>query len=138
MSVAYPIRSLIYVSDARPGLTADDLDRIHHAARNLNALDGITGLLVFNGERFMQIIEGTGEAIEDLLARLRRDPRHLNLWVRSDTIVPEKSFRDWTMELVRVSAGRFEARDDLEPGLSSGILDDTRTRLLTVLDELSS
>jgi hypothetical protein len=137
MSDAYPIRSLIYVSDARDDLTPDDLDSIHHAAMSLNALDGITGLLVFNGKRFLQIVEGTGEAVEDLLGRLRRDPRHNNLWVRADNIVETRSFPDWSMMLLKVSAGRFEARDDLEPALPDGILDSTRLKLLDALDEMS-
>ena len=137
MSNAYPIRSLTYVSDARLGLDSDDLDRIHHAAVTLNALDGITGLLVYNGDRFLQIVEGTGEAIEDLLGRLRRDPRHSNLWVRSDSIVPERSFADWSMELVKVSAGRFEAREDLDRGLPPDIDDSVRAKLLEALDEIA-
>lgn len=137
MSVAYPIRSLIYVSDARPGLDAEDLDRIRHAARNLNVLDGITGLLVYNGERFMQVVEGTGEAVEDLLGRLRRDPRHANLWVRWDGIVPEKSFPDWSMEVVMVSAGGEDARADVAPALPDDIAASVRAKLLDALDEIA-
>jgi len=137
MSIAYPIRSLIYVSDASPQLSPDDLEAIHHAAVTLNALDGVTGLLVYNGDRFMQIVEGAADAIEDLLQRLSRDPRHANLSVRSDQTVETKSFPDWSMSLLKVSAGRFEARDDLEPLLPPDVDASVRVKLLDALDLIS-
>ena len=52
------LTSLTYTSLARLDLQTSDLEDIHRSARELNALDGITGLLVFNGTHFLQIIEG--------------------------------------------------------------------------------
>ena len=54
------LTSLTYTSLARLDLQSSDLEEIHRSARELNALDGITGLLVFNGTHFLQIIEGVG------------------------------------------------------------------------------
>ena len=54
------LKTLTYTSRARLDLSSGDLADIHEAARHLNALDGITGLLVFDGVRFLQIIEGCG------------------------------------------------------------------------------
>jgi len=65
------LKTLTYTSRARLDLSAQDLADIHESARHLNALDGITGLLVFDGTRFLQIIEGSEEAIDDLVERLR-------------------------------------------------------------------
>jgi hypothetical protein len=107
------LKSLTYTSLARLDLTAADIASIHETARHLNALDGITGLLVFNGSRFLQVIEGAEEAIDNLVARLRRDARHSGLEVRDERLVSERSFPDWSMELVTVSAGEREARDEI-------------------------
>jgi hypothetical protein len=96
------LTSLTYTSLARLDLQTSDLEDIQRSARELNALDGITGLLVFNGTHFLQIIEGAHDAIDDLLERLRRDPRHSGLEVRDERKVKERSFPDWSMELVRV------------------------------------
>ena len=78
------LTSLTYTSLARLDLETSDLEEIHRSARELNALDGITGLLIFNGTHFLQIVEGTHEAIDDLSRRLRRDPRHSGLEVRDE------------------------------------------------------
>ena len=88
------LKSLTYTSLARPDLDSDDLNAIHRIARELNSLDGITGLLVFNGTHFLQIVEGAAPAIDDLLARLRRDPRHFGLEVRDERTVEARSFPD--------------------------------------------
>lgn len=137
MSEALPIKSLIYVSRAAPGLDADDLDKIHHSAVNLNALDGITGLLVYNGSHFLQIVEGASDAIDDLLERLRRDPRHSDIQVVDETMVDAISFPDWSMSLVKVSAGRFEARDDLATQLPGSAVGGVRAKLLDALATIS-
>lgn len=138
MSIASSMKSLIYVSRAAPGLKPDDLDRIHHSAINLNALDGITGLLVYNGTHFLQIVEGTPDAIDDLLERLRRDPRHNDLNVRDEAIVTSASFPDWSMNLVKVSAGRFEACEDMAECLPDSVTSSVRTKMLDALTAISA
>ena len=68
------LRSLTYTSLASLHLSIKDVKSIHRTARDLNAIDGVTGILIFNGTHFLQIIEGADYAIGDLLERLRRDP----------------------------------------------------------------
>ena len=123
------LKSLTYTSLAKLDLDADDLDEIHRIARQLNALDGVTGLLVFNGTHFLQIVEGAERAIDDLLVRLRRDPRHFGLEVRDERMVQDRSFPDWSMELVRVNADYFEARDTIESRVPPTVPVDVRDRL---------
>ena len=94
---------------------------IHASARRLNPLDGITGLLIFNGTRFLQIIEGAESAIDDLVERLRADPRHSAFEIRDERIVAERAFPDWSMELLTVSTRQFEARDEVEQMLPAGL-----------------
>lgn len=137
MSTVSLIKSLIYVSRAAPDLETDDLDRIHHSAINLNALDGITGLLVYNGSHFLQIVEGASDAIDDLLQRLRRDPRHSDIEVVDESMAESVSFPDWSMSLVKVSAGRFDARGDLATQLPDTVAGEVRARLLDALARIS-
>ena len=127
------ITSLTYTSLARLDLQASDREDIHRAARELNALDGITGLLVFNGTHFLQIVEGTREAVEELLDRLRRDPRHTGLEVRDQHRVAQRSFPDWSMELVRVKAGYFDAKDMLKVGFALTVIESLILLLLVPL-----
>jgi hypothetical protein len=132
------LKSLTYTSLARLDLRAEDLEAIYRTARELNALDGITGLLVFNGTHFLQIIEGAEAAINDLVERLRRDPRHNGFEVRDQRTVEERSFPDWSMELVRVSASFFEARDSIADRLPPGVPPELRERLTRMTQLIST
>jgi hypothetical protein len=132
------LKSLTYTSLARLDLTAADLEAIHRTARELNALDGITGLLVFNGTHFLQIIEGAEAAIDELVERLRRDRRHDGLEIRDQRLVDERSFPDWSMELVRVSASYFEARDSIAERLPPGVAPEVRERLTRMTELIST
>lgn len=131
------LKTLTYTSRARLDLSSGDLADIHEAARHLNALDGITGLLVFDGVRFLQIIEGSEEAIDNLVERLRRDPRHSALEIRDERLVEQRSFPDWSMELISVSAGYFQARPALETALPEGVAPPVRDLILRMADALA-
>jgi Sensors of blue-light using FAD len=132
------LTSLTYTSLARLDLQTSDLEEIHRSARELNALDGITGLLIFNGTHFLQIIEGTHDAIDDLMGRLRRDPRHSGLEVRDERKVKTRSFPGWAMELVRVKAGYFEARETIADRLPATVPEEIQLRLLRMTELIST
>ena len=63
------LRSVTYTSLARPGLQESDLEAIGTTAQRENAARGITGLLIFNGTHFLQIIEGAPDALRQLNQR---------------------------------------------------------------------
>ena len=132
------LTSVTYTSLARLDLQASDLEAIHRTAREQNALDGITGLLVFNGTHFLQIIEGAEDAIEDLVERLRKDPRHNGFEIRDRRKVEARSFPGWSMELVRVNAGYFEARDTIIDRLPDTVPVAIQARLLRMTELIST
>jgi hypothetical protein len=131
------LKSLTYTSRAGLDLTADDLEAIHRTAREVNALEGITGLLIFNGTHFLQVIEGDDRAINDLVERLRRDARHSAFEIRDERQVEARSFPDWSMELVRVSASYFEAKETVAERLPAGTMADVRDRVIKMTESIS-
>jgi hypothetical protein len=131
------LKSLAYTSRARLDLGETDLNDVHQVARHLNALDGITGLLLFDGIRFMQIIEGASEAIDNLVERLRRDRRHTAFEIRDERIVEARAFPDWSMELVRVSSGYRDAVTELAPILPERMPPAVRDLALGMAADLS-
>jgi len=131
------LKSLTYTSLARLDLDSADLEAIHRTAREFNALDGVTGLLIYNGTHFLQIIEGAGPAIDDLLDRLRRDPRHSAVQVRDERTVEQRSFPDWSMELVRVSAGYFEAKEALRGQIPATVPEEVSGLLYRMTEGIS-
>jgi hypothetical protein len=132
------LTSVTYTSLARLDLQTSDLEDIHRTAREVNALEGITGLLVFNGTHFLQIIEGSESTIAELVERLRKDPRHTGFEVRDQRKVDTRSFPDWSMELVRVNASYFQARDTLEDMLPDTVPEAIQARLFRMTELIST
>ncbi|MBV8685116.1 MAG: BLUF domain-containing protein [Alphaproteobacteria bacterium] len=131
------LKTLTYTSRASIDIKARDVLDIHQIALELNALDGITGLLAFDGTRFLQILEGAPEAIDDLMARLHADRRHSAIEIRHEQAIARRSFPEWSMQLVRVSAGYLRARAELGSVLPPGVAPGVRALILGMSDGLS-
>lgn len=68
------------------------------AARQFNASQGLSGLLVFDGMRFVQYLEGPADALQALIERLQQDTRHTQfttVWVAQ--LQGERRFAGWSM-----------------------------------------
>ena len=101
------LKALTYTSWARPGISAEEVDAILSSARTNNPLDGISGLLIFNGSAFMQILEGSEEAVDRLAGRLASDPRHSNMSIRDERTIEARTFPDWSMAYLILKNGEF-------------------------------
>lgn len=91
------MRQLLYVSALARGVAPEVIPAVLDKSRSNNARDGRTGLLLFTGSSFLQILEGAEDAVERAVARIGRDPRHSQLMVLLDQTVADRSFADWTM-----------------------------------------
>ncbi len=131
------LKTLTYTSRARAGIADDEVNNIHLASRNLNALDGVTGVLIFDGDIFLQLIEGVEDAIDDLAERLRRDRRHTDFVVRAERFVEACSFTDWSMNFIKVSPGFEDAWMEIAPMLPKSTTRAVRELLLGMTDQLA-
>lgn len=131
------LKCVTYTSLAALDFDEDQLRSIHAAARDLNGIDGISGLLLFNGTHFLQWIEGPPDAIDDLIERLRSDPRHSGFEIRDQRMADERMFGDWTMRLFRVRSNFLLAQDDVIPQLPEGFPDHLRDRVLAMIEKIS-
>lgn len=113
------LRSVTYVSEITDEMSDADFLQLGVTAARLNALDGITGLLVFNGRRFCQTVEGSSDALDHLLGRLKQDPRHDSIQVIEDQPIDARRFRSWDMQLLSVPADREEALEVARSRLDS-------------------
>ncbi|WP_066273404.1 BLUF domain-containing protein [Hydrogenophaga palleronii] len=92
------LSTFFYHSRAVPGLPHTGLSQIIHTARSFNAAHGITGMLVFDGERFCQFIEGPPHAINSLVPRLRIDARHTDFTeIDSPASATQRLYPTWSM-----------------------------------------
>ena len=74
-----------------------DLRDLLAEARHFNEANGITGMLLYCDDTFMQVLEGPRSVVEPLYVRISRDRRHARvLCVRSEE-VSTRSFGGWSM-----------------------------------------
>ncbi|WP_398304351.1 BLUF domain-containing protein [Zoogloea sp.] len=87
-----------YTSCIRPEISLTRVNEIIQVSRRNNDLSGITGILVFDGWRFFQYLEGPEEAIRRLVDKLRLDPRHDNyVELLSSPFDGPRRFHKWSM-----------------------------------------
>ncbi len=91
------MRQIIYISTATAIATPEDPATILEVSRRNNVRDGLTGLLYFDGKRFLQVLEGDEAPIASALTRIHRDKRHRAIVVLSDRDVGTREFGDWSM-----------------------------------------
>jgi len=94
-----PIHQLIYTSTPKEGLTRTELQAILAVARRNNAREGLTGVLLYGGDQFMQVLEGPRPVIERLVHVLFADPRHKDMRIVLAHDVSQRDFGDWDMAL---------------------------------------
>jgi hypothetical protein len=87
---------LIYAS--RPfGFDQAMLNGILSQSRRCNARDGITGALICRADIYMQLLEGSAEALDATYARILRDDRHLEVRRLSYHTSRDRLFPSWAM-----------------------------------------
>jgi len=93
---ASAIFSLLYVSRMATA-DAGEIERIRRQSQTNNERDGITGLLVFDGAAFCQLVEGPQAALVGLRQRLERDSRHVDMRVLHFGPSPARRFPAWRL-----------------------------------------
>jgi predicted sulfurtransferase len=91
--------TLLYVSYSTLYIPNDAaiVDAIVAQSRRRNASLRLTGALLFTHQHFAQYIEGPEAAIADLMASIRRDPRHRDLTIQSAGRTHRRLFAGWDM-----------------------------------------
>ncbi|WP_405292250.1 BLUF domain-containing protein [Algibacter sp. Ld11] len=129
------LRRLIYSSQAVELFNKRQLLDLLHDSRGFNSIDNISGVLMHKHGYFLQIIEGQPEMIDDLLVRLRRDPRHKDLKIIHDSSVKERLFTNWAMGCANFD----DAELSMLPGFRTDLTDpEVIEELITHLPEVAT
>lgn len=93
------MEQLIYISTSRAPFQVpeNEVQEILDVSRRNNGRDGLTGLLVCGGRRFLQVLEGPAEALTAAYNRIHSDDRHFAMVQLSRRPITERSFPDWQM-----------------------------------------
>ena len=106
------MRRVIYCSQSTVDFTPDELIELLEVSRKNNAAVGLSGMLLYSSQSFLQVIEGPEEALRATYARILADDRHTNLRLLLDAEVAQPLFPSWTMGFDHVDDD--ELADSLE------------------------
>ena len=93
------MQRLLYVSESRIGEphAQSVVSRIVAHAQINNGLYDITGALIFTGQQFAQVLEGSEDAIQTVMACIHTDTRHGKIMVVDKSPITRRLFADWQM-----------------------------------------
>jgi hypothetical protein len=127
---------LLYASRAAAPLTPAVLDSILEQSRANNPAAGITGVLCFSDDLFIQVLEGGRDEVCGLYNTIVRDNRHAHVCILSYEEIRERRFGGWTMGQVNIAKVnptlllKYSERAELNPFSCSG------QASMALLDEL--
>lgn len=127
---------LLYASRATAPLSTAIVDSILAQSRDNNPPQGITGILCFSDELFIQVLEGGRDEVCELYNRIVRDDRHRDVRILSYEEISERRFGGWTMGQVNIAKVnpslllKYSEKASLNPFTCSGLAS------MALLDEL--
>jgi hypothetical protein len=95
--ISTTLYEILYVSTLAPEAPLSVIGDIAAKARLANAERGITGLLIFDGMRFCQQLEGGQKQVLALLERIRQDTRHINMQILHHGELALRRFRNFSL-----------------------------------------
>jgi hypothetical protein len=110
---------LIYSSTASDDMNESVLKEILSEAERCNKLQNITGLLVYFGSSFIQMLEGKEEDVLETFERIKGDPRHERIIQLFSGDADRRHFPNWKMALEVVDKTAFSNIESYE-SLSEG------------------
>lgn len=125
---------LVYVSFALRPMPPDELLTMLDEFRRFNDEHGITGLLVYHRQEFMQLLEGEQQEVLALYGRICHDPRHQQVHTLWEGPLAARAFESWSMGFVAPRTCELLAHpgygDVLDAGWLSQVQQPTRGRRL--------
>ena len=117
---------LVYASSVSDHLSQTDIELILKAAKKNNLDQGITGILYFNNNYFLQCLEGDREQVNALYNKIVNDSRHHRVVILNYQEIHGRDFHDWSMGYIPISSAtkplvlRFASNHEFNPYETTG------------------
>lgn len=118
-----------YISTA-PSLLRDEVENILASSARNNPARGITGILLYNGRNFLQLLEGEEAELVDLMVRITHDPRHTGVSMLEHRQISQRVCPDWAMKRVMIAESVDNRREALEAELPASLDPQIRKMIL--------
>lgn len=108
-----PLEALVYCSQVVPGLSPGQNETLVAQSAAHNKIAGVTGILLFDGARFLQYIEGPEDGVALTYSRILGSSSHCEVVELARASGGARRFPYWALRLIRV------AEPDLRIAISS-------------------
>ena len=133
------LAQLIYVSDRSETCTDQDVGKIMVSCKKNNPALGITGVLLYSEKKFIQMIEGEGDLVTELYAKIKKDTRHRNAMMIAYGPIPDRAFPSFHMGLRKIAGSEVDFKTPIsadEKKIFNSILNGQEENGMKVLDLL--
>ena len=120
--------TLVYRSHVSEHVKSASLEGLVAQASIKNEISGITGILLFDGTHFFQLLEGPEDAVDALYSTICRDRRHHNVVELMRDYAPSRRFGNVGMEL-------FDLRKHHEDVVLQAVLDKGTSKYRLTYDD---
>lgn len=99
-----PNSAIVYVSEAVSGFSLERLNALMEDAARFNRGAGVTGVLLFDGQRFLQYMEGPADGLDVAFSRVTGAGSHTHLIELARGRVGQRRLPFWPMRCLSVTA----------------------------------
>lgn len=96
----------IYVSKATIPMDEHEVSELSRKAAENNLQAGLTGMLMYAGGFFMQVLEGDKHFVEHVIGIIKKDPRHADFVTIASGYVSKRLFPSWSMGVINLESER--------------------------------
>ncbi|HSM54043.1 MAG TPA: BLUF domain-containing protein [Erythrobacter sp.] len=123
------LRQYVYISTA-DGIGPEDITSILDSCQRNNSERDVTGLLLYNGRNFLQLLEGDVEDLSWVMRKIEADPRHNGVSIIEDIAIAGRACPDWLMRHIRIVDQVPERRAALDAELPAALEPNLRRIIL--------
>lgn len=104
---------LVYTSARSKSCDDAEIEKILEASRRNNKALGVTGMLVYTQDRFLQVLEGEHDKVMSLYHKIEKDRRHGGTNMRFCEEVSTRYFLDWDMASKKMDEADIEYKSSV-------------------------
>ncbi len=131
------LKQLIYVSSICHLELESEIGNILNSSIRRNEENNITGMLLYSGGNFLQVLEGEEDKVIRTFARIKQDSRHCQITEILFETITQRDFPKWSMGFRHLSAEDIKAIPEsdhffqiakidkvlqIKPGIALGLL----------------
>ena len=104
---------ITYISHATAPMSAEQLITLLQQCLKNNVSNSVTGMLLYGNETFLQALEGDEKAVDDLVEKIKKDPRHTNIQFLHRKTIERRQYSEWSMGFKLVSDSELQQIEGL-------------------------